>query len=141
MPAKIFLDANILVAVLNNEYPRFDLCARVLSLANDKRFTLCTSALAISIAYYFTCKKSGARQAYNKIEVLSKHIEMTVNKPTDLKALFKNKKIKDIEDGLEYLSAEHFGCQIIVSYDVHDFYFADIEVLTPKEFLLQHIIA
>lgn len=36
-PKRLFLDANILVTVLCNEYPRFGACARVLSLADDKR--------------------------------------------------------------------------------------------------------
>jgi predicted nucleic acid-binding protein len=140
MAVKIFLDANIIVAVLNNEYPRFDLAARILSLASSKKYILCTSALAISIAYYFSSKKSGAKIAYQKIKHLSEHLGMSVNKSKDLIHLFNNNKIKDIEDGLEYWSAKHYGCKFIISYDIHDFYFSDIEVLTPKEFLLQQLI-
>ena len=35
---KIFLDANVLISVLNNEYPLFTYSARVLSLADNKKY-------------------------------------------------------------------------------------------------------
>ena len=54
----VFVDANILVTVLNKEFPRFAEAARFLSLANRPDFNLYTSPLAISIAYYFSTKKS-----------------------------------------------------------------------------------
>lgn len=59
-PKRIFLDANILVKVLCNEYPKFTECARVLSLADDKRFEVYTSPLCLAIAGHFARKK-GAR--------------------------------------------------------------------------------
>lgn len=35
---RIFLDANILVSVLNKEYPLFSCSARIVSLADNKNF-------------------------------------------------------------------------------------------------------
>jgi predicted nucleic acid-binding protein len=56
---KVFIDANILVAVFNKEYPAYDSCARVLSLAGKNGIEIVCSTLSLGIAYYFAEKKSG----------------------------------------------------------------------------------
>ena len=66
-PTRIFLDANVLVTVLCNEYPRFTACARLLSLADDPRFEVYTSPLCLAIGAYFAEKKSGRKMAREKI--------------------------------------------------------------------------
>ena len=68
---RIFLDANILVSVLNKEYPLFTYAARIISLADNKKFTVFTSPLCLAIAFYFVEKKSGTQLAKQKIKLLS----------------------------------------------------------------------
>jgi predicted nucleic acid-binding protein len=63
---KFFLDANILVSVLNKEYPLFTYSSRILSLADDKRFQVFTSSVCLAIAFYFSEKKSGSTVAKKK---------------------------------------------------------------------------
>ena len=46
---KVFVDANVIINVLNREYPAFEFSSRLLSLADDKRFTLYTSTLSLGI--------------------------------------------------------------------------------------------
>jgi len=137
---KVFIDANVLVAVLNQEYPRFDLASRVLSLADSKKFTIFTSSLAISISFYLSSKKSSDIVAYNKIKLLSKRIEIASNKSNDLERIFENKKIHDVEDGLQYFAALNSKNKVIITYDLNDFYFSDIEVMNPKDFLLKYAL-
>ncbi|HLF33367.1 MAG TPA: PIN domain-containing protein, partial [Cyclobacteriaceae bacterium] len=60
---KVFLDANILVSVLNKEYPVFSYSARLLQLALTKKFQLYTSPICLAIAFYFAEKKSGRKKA------------------------------------------------------------------------------
>ena len=55
---KVFLDANILVSVINKEYPLFPFTSRILSLNQNFRFSLYTSPLCLAIAFYFAEKKS-----------------------------------------------------------------------------------
>lgn len=77
--------------------------------------------------------------AKNKINVLSKHIKITdMNQDTVLKTL-ENKKVLDFEDGLEYYSAIGSDCKYIVTEDLKDFYFSDIEVLDSKSFFEKHL--
>jgi predicted nucleic acid-binding protein len=132
---KVFLDANILVAVLNKEYPLFSNAARVLSLTDNSRFQLCTSPLCLAIAFYFSCKKSGIALSKKKIELLASRVIIVKTDETTVKQSIANKKINDFEDGLEYYSALDAGCKIIVTEDAGDFYFSEIEVVDCNGFL------
>ena len=67
---RIFLDANILVSVLNKEYPLFSYSARITSLADNKKFTVYTSPICLVIAFYFTEKKSGTQLAKKRLKYL-----------------------------------------------------------------------
>ena len=44
-------------------------------------------------------------------------------------------RAKDFEDAMQYFSAKEIGADCIVTRNVKDFDFAEIEVLTPHEFL------
>jgi predicted nucleic acid-binding protein len=134
---KVFIDANILVATLNREYPLFNWSARVLSLHGNHNIQLFTSPLCLAIAFYFATKKSGETTAKKKIELLCQNIGITtVNQEITEKAI-KNQKIKDFEDGLQYYSALNQKCDVILTEDQHDFYFSEIEVLGCEVFLKQ----
>jgi predicted nucleic acid-binding protein len=67
---KIFLDANILVSVLNHEYPLFNYSSRILSLADNADYQVFTSPICLAIAFYFSEKKSGRKLAKKKLGVL-----------------------------------------------------------------------
>jgi len=123
---KIFIDANIIVSVLNKEYPVFTYAARVLSLPASRNIQLYTSSCCIAIAYYFACKKSGAGKARQKIALLAQHIKLAENKQQDVQLICTNKKIKDFEDGLQYYAAANAGCKCIITGKVKDYYFSDI---------------
>jgi predicted nucleic acid-binding protein len=71
---KVFIDANILVTVLNKAYPLFPYAARVLSLAGHPRFTLYTSPLCLAIAFYFAEMKSGKSHARKKMTLLAEKL-------------------------------------------------------------------
>ncbi|MEJ6980186.1 hypothetical protein WG906_06975 [Pedobacter sp. P351] len=53
---KVFLDANILISVLNKEYPVFPITSRILSLSDTDKFELYTSPFCLAIAFYFAEK-------------------------------------------------------------------------------------
>ncbi len=137
---KIFIDANILVSVLNKEYPMFTQTARILSLADTKQFQLYTSPICFAIAFYFASKKSGAALAKKKIGLLAEKINVAENKQLDVLSAANHKKINDFEDGLEYYAALNAGCQCIVTEDTGDFYFSDIDVLDSEAFLNRFVL-
>lgn len=138
---RIFLDANVLVTVLCNEYPRFGACARVLSLTDDPRFEVYTSPLCLAIGAYFSEKRNGKKLARKKIELLGEKLAITtVDRKVTTRALA-NTKVTDLEDGLEYYSAVDAKCMCIVTYDKRDFLrFSEVEVLDAQEFLLKYAV-
>lgn len=132
---KIFLDANLLVAVLNRQYPLFTYAAKILSLSENKKYQLYTSPICLAIAFYFAEKKSGTQKAKEKIAILSKHIYITSVDSESVKLAIQNIKVNDFEDGLEYYSAINADCKVIISEDISDFYFSDIPVYNSESFL------
>lgn len=138
---RIFLDANILVAVINKEYPLFSTASRILSLADKSKFILYTSPVCLAIAFYFAEKKFKSKKAKSKIQLLCEHIHVTaVNESTVLKTL-QTPAINDFEDGLEYYSALENKCDCIITEDIDDFYFSKIEVLRSEEFFKKYLFS
>jgi len=138
---KIFLDANILVSVLNKEYPLFTYTSRMVSLADNKKFTLFTSPFCLAIAFYFAEKKYKSISAKKRIQILCEHINIApLNKSAVLQSL-QNPAINDFEDGLEYYAAVESRCDCIITEDVGDFYFSKIEVLRSEDFFQKHLFS
>ena len=135
----VFLDANILVSVLNKEIPLFSYTSRILSL-NPKKFKLFTSPICLAIAFYFAEKKSGTKDAKSKIQLLVQHIEIADANKDGVLLAAQNKSISDFEDGLEYYAALHAGCSCMVTEDVKDFYFSEIEVLNAEGFIVKYVL-
>lgn len=137
---KVFLDANILIAVLNKEYPVFSSAAKLLTLADNKRFNLYTSAVCLAIAFYFAEKKHGTVQAKKKVALLIEHIGITNCGKKEAIMATSAPRVLDFEDGLEYYAAFHTGCICIVTEDKSDFYFSEIEVITTEDFLKKYAV-
>ncbi len=135
---KIFLDANVLVAVLNKEYPLFTYASRILSMTERKDFELYTSPICLAIAFYFAEKKCGSVQASKKIGLLTSHINIASTGQGAVLKTLGNKKILDFEDGLEYYSALDSNCKTIITEDKGDFHFSEIEVASCREFIESH---
>jgi len=136
---KIFLDANVLVTVLCNEYPRFTYCSRVLSLCDNPKFEVYTSPICLAIVFYFAEKKNGTELAKKKISLLSSKIKIAIVDEDAIRKTASNKSVKDFEDGMEYYAALDAKCKYIVTHDKDDFYFSEIAVLNPEEFLLENL--
>ena len=137
---KLFIDANVLIAVLNKEIQHFATCARVLSLAGNKKFELVTSPMCLAISFHFAQKKSGEKIAKNKIAVLLQHCSVSDNNKHGVINAIENKKIHDFEDGLEYYAALSAKCKCIITNDTEDFYFSEIEVIRPGDFLIKYVL-
>ena len=111
--------------------------ARLLSLPKPA-YQLFTSPLCLAITFYFATKKYGEAKAKQYIGILCNNIGITLCGPAETAKAISNKKVVDLEDGLEYYSAIHEGCHCIITEDAHDFYFSEISVLNCYNFLLQH---
>jgi predicted nucleic acid-binding protein len=137
---KIFLDANILVSVLNKEYPLFTYSSRIVSLMDNRQFEVYTSPICLAIAFYFSEKKSGAALAKRKMDVLVSKIRIAPVDGFMVSSTIKNKSISDFEDGLEYYAAQGARCHCIITEDVGDFFFPEIEVIQSLPFLEKYVV-
>ena len=137
---KLFVDANILVATLNKEYPLFTWSSRLLSLQGKHNIELFTSPHCLAIAFYFSSKKSGEKMAREKMGILLQNIGIASIDEGVANQTIKNKLINDFEDGMEYYSAIQHKCDCIITENQKDFYFSEIEVFGCEAFLmkLQH---
>ncbi len=131
----IFIDANVLVSVLNKEYPMFSDAARVMSLAEHRNFTLFTSPICLAIAFYFAEKKSGPILAKSKITTLLNHISITTTDQAVVKRAIDNVLVNDFEDGMQYYAALASNCKVIVTDDKDDYYYSEVQVLNCREML------
>lgn len=136
---KVFVDANIIVSVLNKEYPLFTHTSRILSLADSDGFQIYTSPVCLAIAFYFAGKKYRSTKAKEKIGLLCEHIEIAEATKSSVQKALKNKSVLDFEDGLEYYSAEESKCTCLVTEDINDFHFATMEVLTSENFFSKYM--
>jgi len=136
---KLFIDANVLVSVLNKEYPLFTYSSRILSLADKNQFQLYTSPICLAIAFYFAEKKYKAKLAKQKISILCDHIEMAEATASSVKKCLNNPRVNDFEDGLEYYAALENKCACIITEDEKDFYFSEIEVMNCHDFFVRYM--
>jgi predicted nucleic acid-binding protein len=136
---KIFLDANVIVSVLNKEYPLFSYSSRVLSLCDQPRFEVFTSPICLAIAFYFAEKKSGTLNAKKKLSLLISKINIANTDKRVVQQAIQNPAVHDFEDGMEYYSALHSDCKVIITEDKNDFYYSELEVLGCEDFLKKHL--
>jgi predicted nucleic acid-binding protein len=136
----VFLDANILVSVINREYPLYNFSARILSLSQHPGFQLFTSPLNLAIAFYFAQKKCSTLKAKEKIELIKTHLKITTINSKMVNQAIQNKSVHDFEDGLQYYSAVESTCNCIVTEDIDDYYFSEIEVISSRDFLMKYLL-
>jgi predicted nucleic acid-binding protein len=137
---RFFLDANILISVLNKEYPQYTYTSRILSMTEENRdATLVTTNICLAIAFYFAEKKHGTVLAKSKIGLLVQHLDIAECGKREAISAMQNKKIHDFEDGLQYYAALHSNCTCIVTNDRDDFYFADLPVLDAERFFRKYV--
>lgn len=136
---RIFLDANVLVSVLNKEYPLFPNSARILSLTENPKFKVFTSPLCLAIAYYFAEKKSGSRLARKKLAIMCEKLNITKIDESISRSASKS-TIEDFEDALQYFSALDSKCECIITENTKDFYKCDLEVFDCESFLSGYVV-
>jgi len=137
---KVFVDANILVATINKEYPLYPYTARILSITARKGFEVFTAPICLAIAFYFAEKRFGTYSAKMKLRKMSLNISIAPTTAETFSKVFFESTVNDFEDGLQYFAALESGCTCIVTEDKEDFHFSTIEVLSSKEFIERYIL-
>ena len=135
---KLFVDSNVLITILQNKQPFFSSCARILSLNSLSNHRLFTTTLALGTSFYY------AEKLFNKVGLAKKKVcelasvfNISPCNQTAVDRTVAEIAIHDFEDGLQYFSALDERCTAIITYNIKDYYFSEIPVFTPEDYLIQ----
>lgn len=109
-----------------------------LPITQNSRFSL--PRFAWPLLFYFSAKKSGIAVAKQKIGLLVSKLSITnIGKPAVEQAIT-NKKVHDVEDGMQYYAALESKCTAIITQDSSDYNYASIDVLDAAAFLEKYVL-
>ncbi len=132
---KIFLDANIIIDLLDKSSLHHDESKEVLRIIRKYYGKPYISPPTFAIAYYVFGKTLQQKKWLNKTvkEIFSTFNYTEENQLTIENILSSN--FSDYEDALQYFSAFASRVNLIVTRNIHDFYLSEIPVLRPNEFI------
>jgi predicted nucleic acid-binding protein len=132
---RLLLDANILLSVLLNEQGRAMPVARMLSMQEHKKWTFCITTISITICFYLLGKRVGAAESKKRLSNFVARYSVIPCDAEETSQPFADKRIYDLKDGLQYHPALKAKCAAIITFDASDFYFSEIPVYSPTDFL------
>jgi predicted nucleic acid-binding protein len=89
--------------------------------------------------FFFAEKKCSSKRAKEKVNIIQKNLRITDMTESDVKQALANKSMEDFEDGMQYYSALRSKCDCILTEDLNDFYFSEIEVINCKDFMMKYL--
>lgn len=131
---KVFLDANVLIDVVQNRTDFVEAASKVLQLGLDGSCELCASDITFTTVSYYAKKNRTNEQLYEVMQSLRDFIDVVPSGKVAIDWALHHKS-KDFEDSVQYYSALRSGSEYIVSRNVRDYPYNDIPVVTPTEFL------
>ena len=131
---KVFLDANVLIDVVQNRKDFVEASSKVLQLGLEGDCDLCASDITFTTVSYYARKNRTQEQLYDVLQTLREFIDIAPSGKVAIDRALR-KKSKDFEDAVQYYAALRSGAEFIVSRNVRDYPYNDITVLTPLEFL------
>lgn len=131
---KIFLDTNIVIDFLGERNNFYEISARILTLADNKKIKLFTSPTTIANSYCILSRNEHSKIVLEKIRKFKLLCSISImNDEVIEKSL--NSDFKDFEDSIQYFSALASNCDIIITRNEKDFKNALIPVMNPESYL------
>ena len=119
---------------MGERIPFFDSIAKVATLADQKKITLIVSPLSFTTIDYVLNKYEISESVLNKLRKFKIICEVCeVNEKTIDKAL--NSSFKNFPNAVQYFTALHSNCSIIITRNGKDFKHSTIPIVTAEEYL------
>ena len=131
---KVFIDTNVILDYYLNREGFSDDAEAILAYGYNQGCSLFVSSLTCANVAYIGRKKFPGEEIYSILSSLFEFAEVTSVDSIVVKSAIEL-KTKDFEDALQYFSAKSIGADCIVTRNVRDFSFSEVQVLTPQEFL------
>lgn len=131
----IFLDSNILMDIFANRQPFVKASLEIYKLGVNNKIKLYTSSNTITTLHYLLKKFINEDKIRMALEEILDNIEIIA---VDINITRKSLKSshKDFEDAIQITAAQSINTMdCIITRDLKDFKFSEINVFTPDEFL------
>lgn len=131
---RVFIDTNIFLDILFRREQFVDDALSIFDMAVDGQIVLLISDLSIANIKYITRKEISTEEFYNLIQIFRPIFTIVplgaevIDKAISLQA-------SDFEDALQYFSAVQAGADCLVTRNIKDFAFANMEVFDSKTFV------
>ena len=134
---RVFIDTNIFLDILFRREQFVDDALSIFDMAVDGQIVLLISDLSIANIKYITRKEISIEKFYNLIQTFRPIFTIVplgaevIDKAISLRA-------SDFEDALQYFSAVQAEADCLITRNIKDFAFADMEVLDSKTFVVKY---
>jgi predicted nucleic acid-binding protein len=131
----IFLDTNILMDIFANRQPFVKASLEIYRLGVKNKINLYTSSNTIITLHYLLKKFIPEDKIRIALEEILENIEIIALDVNIIKKSLKSSH-KDFEDAIQITTAQSINTMdCIITRDLKDFKFSEINVFTPDEFL------
>ena len=131
---KVFVDTNVILDFLMKRPDFFEEARMIMAMGYHHCCELYMSSLSFSNIAYIAKTKLKGEALYKCFSSLRELISVSSVTQADVDLAIKL-QAKDFEDALQYYSAKSVDVDCIVTRNVKDFSFSEIEILTPDEFV------
>lgn len=131
----VFLDANVVINFLCEREPFYYQAARIMTKAYRKEISVACSPITLAtVSYLMERSKIDTNDVFLKLTNFCTICQMA---PIDTQIVVEslNSGFSDFEDSLQYVSAKHWGANVILTRNKSDFAMAQLRVTDPIEFL------
>jgi len=133
---KVLIDTNVIFDVLIKREPFYLNSAKVWTLSREEIIEAYIAAISITNLFYIVKKLKGQEAAEDFTDQLLNDFNVVeLNK--DIIKQARTLPGKDLEDLIQYFSALHQGCEVLITRNKKDFPTVGLSILTPTEFLQQ----
>lgn len=108
--------------------------ARLFSLAEKKKITLCTTGLVLANAYYILRKLGPHKKVMEKLNQLSRYVDIIGLSKNAVKNALES-GFSDFEDAIQHYAALSENVTAIITRNIKDYKHSELAVLTPDQYL------
>ena len=130
----VFLDTNVVVDFMAEREPFFDDAAVIFTMIDEGKIHASTSVLTIINCAYLMKKAFAGKDILNKVDILCNMLSITTMEKKHLQDAVKLKPY-DFEDAVQFLSAQPFNPDVIITRDERGFNDFNVLVMTPADFV------
>jgi len=131
---KVFIDSDVILDVATGRMPFVEQSKTALALIENGYALGLVSSNSITNIYYVLRKISSNEKARDFIKTILKYISViTVDHDSILTAI--ESKFMDFEDGVQNYCALKNQCDLILTRNIKDYTFSELQVLEPKDFV------